>query len=62
MEPLTFVIPTFNEAETMGDAAIREISMAYRFDVIVADGAWPSAGGGAPPVSPGFRRSSRRRA
>jgi len=37
MEPLTLIIPTFNEAETIG-AAIREIPAAYRFDIIVADG------------------------
>jgi len=37
MEPLTLIIPTFNEAETIG-AAIQEIPTAYRFDIIVADG------------------------
>ena len=37
MEPLSFVIPTFNEAETIG-AVIREIPAAYRLDIIVADG------------------------
>jgi hypothetical protein len=36
MEPLTLVIPTFNEAATIG-AAIREIPAAYRFDIIAAD-------------------------
>ena len=37
MEPLSLVIPTFNEAETIG-AVIREIPAAYRLDIIVADG------------------------
>jgi glycosyltransferase involved in cell wall biosynthesis len=37
MEPLTLVIPTFNEADTIG-AVIVEIPPAYRFDIIVADG------------------------
>jgi glycosyltransferase involved in cell wall biosynthesis len=37
MEPLTLVIPTFNEAETIG-GVIREIPAPYRFDIIVADG------------------------
>ena len=37
MEPLTLVIPTFNEAETI-DGVIREIPVAYRLDIIVADG------------------------
>ena len=37
MEPLTLVIPTFNEAETIG-GVIREIPAAYRLDIIVADG------------------------
>ena len=37
MEPLTLVIPTFNEADTIG-GVIREIPAAYRFDIIVADG------------------------
>jgi len=37
MEPLTLVIPTFNEAKTIG-GVIREISAAYRLDIIVADG------------------------
>ena len=37
MEPVTLVIPTFNEAETIG-AAIREIPAAYRLNIIVADG------------------------
>ena len=36
MEPLTLVIPTFNEAETIG-GVIREIPVAYRLDIIVAD-------------------------
>jgi glycosyltransferase involved in cell wall biosynthesis len=36
MEPLTLVIPTFNEAETVG-GVIREIPVAYRLDIIVAD-------------------------
>jgi glycosyltransferase involved in cell wall biosynthesis len=35
MEPLTLVIPTFNEAETIG-GVIREIPVAYRLDIIVA--------------------------
>jgi glycosyltransferase involved in cell wall biosynthesis len=37
MEPLTLVIPTCNEAETIG-GVIREIPAAYRLDIIVADG------------------------
>ena len=37
MEPLSLVIPTFNEAHAIG-AVIREIPAAYRSDVIVADG------------------------
>jgi glycosyltransferase involved in cell wall biosynthesis len=37
VEPVSLVIPTFNEAETI-DAVIREISAAYRRDIIVADG------------------------
>lgn len=37
MEPLSLVIPTFNEAETI-DAVIREIPADYRLDIIVADG------------------------
>ena len=37
MEPLSLVIPTFNEAHTIG-AVIREIPAAYRSDIIVADG------------------------
>ena len=37
MEPLSLVIPTFNEAETI-DSVIREIPEAYRVDIIVADG------------------------
>ena len=37
MEPLTLVIPTFNEAETIG-GVIREVPVAYRLDIIVADG------------------------
>jgi glycosyltransferase involved in cell wall biosynthesis len=36
MEPLTLVIPTFNETETIG-ALIREIQAAYRFDIILAN-------------------------
>jgi len=36
MEPLTLVIPTFNEAETIG-GVIREIPVAYCLDIIVAD-------------------------
>ena len=36
MEPLTLVIPAFNEAETIG-GVIREIPVAYRLDIIVAD-------------------------
>jgi glycosyltransferase involved in cell wall biosynthesis len=34
---MTLVIPTFNEAETIG-AAIPEIPPAYRLNIIVADG------------------------
>jgi glycosyltransferase involved in cell wall biosynthesis len=37
MEPLTLVIPTFNEAETIS-GVIREIPDPYRSDIIVADG------------------------
>jgi glycosyltransferase involved in cell wall biosynthesis len=37
MEPLSLVIPTFNEADTIG-AVILEIPAAYRSDIIVADG------------------------
>jgi glycosyltransferase involved in cell wall biosynthesis len=37
MEPLTLVIPTFNEVETIG-GVIREIPTPYRLDIIVADG------------------------
>jgi glycosyltransferase involved in cell wall biosynthesis len=37
MEPLTLVIPTFNEAETIG-GVIREIPAACHLDIIVADG------------------------
>jgi glycosyltransferase involved in cell wall biosynthesis len=37
MEPLSLVIPTFNEAETIG-VVIREIPFPYRADIIVADG------------------------
>jgi glycosyltransferase involved in cell wall biosynthesis len=37
MEPLSLVIPTFNEAETI-TAVIQEIPAAYLLDVIVADG------------------------
>jgi glycosyltransferase involved in cell wall biosynthesis len=37
MEPLTLVIPTFNEAETIG-GVIQEIPAAYRLDIVVADG------------------------
>jgi glycosyltransferase involved in cell wall biosynthesis len=37
MEPLSLVIPTFNEGETIG-SVIREIPEAYRADIIVADG------------------------
>lgn len=40
MEPLTLVIPTVNAAETIG-GVIREISAAYRLDIIVADDAAP---------------------
>jgi glycosyltransferase involved in cell wall biosynthesis len=36
MEPLTLIVPTFNEAETIG-GVIREIPVAYRLDIIVAD-------------------------
>ena len=37
MEPLSLVIPTFNEADTIA-AVIHEIPAAYRLDIIVADG------------------------
>jgi glycosyltransferase involved in cell wall biosynthesis len=37
MEPLSLVIPTFSEAETIG-AVIHEIPAAYCYDIIVADG------------------------
>jgi glycosyltransferase involved in cell wall biosynthesis len=37
MEPLTLVIPTFNEAETIG-GVVQEIPAAYRLDIIIADG------------------------
>jgi glycosyltransferase involved in cell wall biosynthesis len=37
MEPVTLVILTFNEAETIG-AAIRKIPAAYRLNIIGADG------------------------
>jgi glycosyltransferase involved in cell wall biosynthesis len=37
MEPLSIVIPTFNEADSIG-SVIREIPAAYRLDIIVADG------------------------
>jgi glycosyltransferase involved in cell wall biosynthesis len=37
MEPVSFVIPTLNEADTIG-AVVREIPAAYAGDVIVADG------------------------
>ncbi len=37
MEPLTLVIPTFNEVTTIG-GVIAEIPPAYRHDIIVADG------------------------
>lgn len=37
MEPLSLVIPTFNEAGTIA-AVIREIPSAYARDIIVADG------------------------
>ena len=37
MEPLTLVIPTFNEAGTIG-GVIGEIPPPYRSDIIVADG------------------------
>ncbi|HEX3984943.1 MAG TPA: glycosyltransferase family 2 protein [Acidisoma sp.] len=37
MEPVTLVIPTFNEAATIG-AVLAEIPEAYRADLIVADG------------------------
>lgn len=37
MEPVSLVIPTFNEVETIGDV-VREIPAAYRLDIIVADG------------------------
>ena len=37
MEPVTVVIPTFNEAESIA-AVVREIPAPYRGDIIVADG------------------------
>ena len=37
MEPVSLIIPTFNEAATIG-AVLREIPEAYRGDLIVADG------------------------
>ncbi|MCB8878303.1 glycosyltransferase family 2 protein [Acidisoma silvae] len=37
MEPVTLVIPTYNEAESIG-AVVREIPAEYRGDIIVADG------------------------
>ena len=37
MEPVSLVIPTFNEGANIGDV-IREIPPAYRGDIIVADG------------------------
>jgi len=37
MEPLTLVIPTFNETKTIS-AVIREIPTPYRLDIVVADG------------------------
>jgi glycosyltransferase involved in cell wall biosynthesis len=37
MEPISLVIATFNEAATIG-SLIREIPMAYRRDIIIADG------------------------
>jgi hypothetical protein len=37
MEPLSLVIPTFSEAETVG-AVVREIPEAHRTDSIVAHG------------------------
>jgi glycosyltransferase involved in cell wall biosynthesis len=37
MEPVSLIIPTFNEAETIG-AVIREIPAPYRGDIIVSDG------------------------
>ncbi|MCB8882751.1 glycosyltransferase [Acidisoma cellulosilytica] len=37
MEPVTLVIPVFNEAESIG-AVVREIPAEYRGDIIVADG------------------------
>jgi hypothetical protein len=37
MEPLSLVIPTFNEAEVIG-SVIHEVLAAYRLDIIVADG------------------------
>jgi glycosyltransferase involved in cell wall biosynthesis len=37
MEPLSLVIPIFNEADTIG-AVILKIPAAYRSDIIVADG------------------------
>lgn len=37
MEPLTLVIPTLNEAETIG-AVVQTIPAAYRLDIVVCDG------------------------
>jgi len=37
MEPVSLVIPTFNEAETIA-GVVREIPAPYRGDIIVADG------------------------
>lgn len=37
MEPLTLVIPTLKEAETIG-AVVQMIPAAYRLDIVVCDG------------------------
>jgi glycosyltransferase involved in cell wall biosynthesis len=37
MEPLSLVIPTFNEAEAIA-SVIHEIPAAYRLSIFVADG------------------------
>ncbi len=37
MEPVSIVIPTFNEAESIGHV-LREFPAAYRGDIIVSDG------------------------
>jgi hypothetical protein len=47
MEPLSLVIPTFNEADTIA-AVIREIPVAYRLDIIVAEAAALTGRRGSP--------------